>query len=148
LCAPPAAGVLPNWAEAINQPNLFAGADNLMVLVDTSVWINHLHAKDSDLETLLLETEVVCHPFIIGELACGGIKNRKTFLSLLSALPTSPVITQEEYLHFVESHRLMGKGIGFVDTHLLASARLSRISLWTADKNLNKIARDLKLSYT
>ncbi|OVE75941.1 VapC toxin family PIN domain ribonuclease [bacterium E08(2017)] len=118
-----------------------------MVLVDTSVWINHLHTKDSDLETLLLETEVVCHPFIIGELACGGIRNRKEILSLLSDLPASPVITQEEHLHFVESNRLMGKGIGFVDTHLLASARLSRVSLWTAEKNLIQIARDLKLSY-
>jgi len=118
-----------------------------MVLIDTSVWINHLHTKNLDLETLLLETQVVCHPFIIGELACGGIKNRKEFLSLLSDLPTSPVVTQEEYLHFVESNELMGKGIGFVDAHLLASTRLYRTTLWTADKHLQKVARNLKLSY-
>ena len=118
-----------------------------MVLVDTSVWVDHLHTGSPALETLLLEAEVVCHPFVIGELACGAIKNRKEVLSLLEALPTSPVITHEEFMHFVEAQNLVGKGIGFVDVHLLASAKLSRIQLWTEDKNLKKIARLLNLSY-
>lgn len=118
-----------------------------MVIVDTSVWVNHLRAGNPTLKMLLLEAEVVCHPFIIGELSCGRIKNRKEVLSLLQALPASPVITDQEFLHFLESHNLMGKGIGFVDVHLLASATLSRIQLWTEDKNLKQVALSLNLSY-
>ena len=118
-----------------------------MVLVDTSVWINHLSIGDPDLNRLLTECEVICHEFIIGELACGGIKNRKEFLALLDSLPASPVITHEEYMYLLEKEKLMGKGIGFVDIHLLASARLSCISIWTEDKNLKTVARSLKLSY-
>lgn len=119
-----------------------------MVLVDTSVWINHLNAGNTKLKTLLLEIEVVCHPFIIGELACGNIKNRKEVFSLLETLPVRPVVTDNEFRHFLEHHKLMGKGIGFVDIHLLAAARLSRVTLWTEDKNLMKVARQLNLSYT
>lgn len=118
-----------------------------MVLVDTSVWINYLHAGNSKLKTLLMETEVVSHPFIIGELACGNIKNRKEVFSLLDTLPSSMVVTNDEFLHFLEHHKLMGKGIGFVDIHLLASARISRIPIWTEDKNLKKIAKQLNLAY-
>jgi predicted nucleic acid-binding protein len=118
-----------------------------MVLVDTSVWINHFHADNPKLGTLLLEVEVVCHPFIIGELACGSIKNRKEVLSLLDTLPSSHVVTDSEFHHFLERNALMGKGIGFVDIHLLASAKLSKLPIWTEDKKLKKIARDLALSY-
>ena len=119
-----------------------------MVLVDTSVWINHLHTGNAKLKTLLLEIEVASHPFVIGELACGNIKNRKEVLSLLETLPVSHTVFDKEFRHFLEHHKLMGKGIGFVDIHLLASARLSRITLWTEDKNLKAIARQLNLSYT
>ncbi|MBN1675317.1 MAG: PIN domain-containing protein [Kiritimatiellae bacterium] len=118
-----------------------------MVLVDTSVWVNHLRAGNPALRTLLHDVQVVCHPFILGELACGGITNRRQVLALLEALPSSPVITHEEFMHFVESHLLMGRGIGFVDVHLLASARLSRVQLWTEDAKLKKVARALDLSY-
>lgn len=118
-----------------------------MVLVDTSVWINHFREDNPKLKALLLEIEVVSHPFIIGELACGNLKNRKEVLSLLETLPSSHVVTDGEFHHFLELHSLMGKGIGFVDIHLLASAKLSRIHIWTEDKNLKKVARNLNLSH-
>jgi predicted nucleic acid-binding protein len=92
--------------------------------------------------------EVVCHPYIVGELSCGNIKNRVEFLALLQALPMVPVITQEEFLHFVDSHKLMGKGVGFVDVHLLASSLLTGIPLWTQDTKLRSAATKLKLLYS
>ncbi len=118
-----------------------------MVLVDTSVWINYLHSGISMLEELLNDVEVATHSFIIGELLCGGIKKRKEFISLIQALPVTPVITNEEFIYFMESNKLSGKGIGFVDVHLLASSKLAQVPLWTADKNLLKIANSMKLSY-
>lgn len=118
-----------------------------MVIVDTSIWITHLRQGSRHLEELLLDAKVVCHPFIIGELACGNIKNRKELLALLQSLPMAPTVTQDELLYFIERNELMGMGIGFVDAHLLASARLSRIPLWTSDKRLKSAASDLKLSY-
>jgi len=119
-----------------------------MVLVDTSVWVAHFREGMPGLEHLLNEGEVIIHPFIIGELACGGIKNRKEILSLLHSLPISLVIELDEYLTFIESQRLIGKGIGFVDIHLLASALLESNFLWTRDKNLKSMAQKLKLSFT
>ncbi len=118
-----------------------------MVLVDTSVWINHFRDDNPKLRTLLQEVAVACHPFIIGELACGNLKNRKEVLTLLDTLPTSQVVNEEEFLHFMESNLLMGQGIGFVDVHLLASATLSKLPLWTEDKKLKKIADELDLSF-
>lgn len=116
-----------------------------MVIVDTSVWVSHLRRGNPALEKLLLEAEVVCHPFIVAELACGNITNRGEILSLLQALPMAPTVTQEEFLHFVDSQKLMGTGIGFVDVHLLASSRLSGIPLWTEDTKLKQAARKLNL---
>ena len=118
-----------------------------MVLVDTSVWVNHLRNSDNYLEKLLNNAEVVCHTYIIGELACGNIKNRKEIISLLRALPKVSSIEFEEFLYFIEQKQLNGKGIGFVDVHLLASARLSQIPLWTEDKNLQTAAEALGLDY-
>jgi len=118
-----------------------------MILVDTSVWINHFREGNKQLEKLLFEAEVMCHPFIIGELACGNIKNRTEILSLLLALPLSRTIDFNEYLFFIDKHKLMGRGIGFVDVHLLASAQLSGIVLWTMDKRLNSAAEQLNLAY-
>jgi predicted nucleic acid-binding protein len=119
-----------------------------MVLVDTSIWVNHLRKGDRHLEQLLLENQVVCHPFIIGELACGTIKNRSEILTLLQTLPISPTVDLAEYFFFVEQHSLYGTGIGFVDVHLLASAKLSDIPLWTEDMRLREVALTLKVSYT
>jgi predicted nucleic acid-binding protein len=96
-----------------------------------------------------LETEdVLLHPFIIGERACGEIRRRREILDLLGTLPSSVVATDEEVLHFIESHRLMGKGIGYLDAHLLASVTLTRAAtLWTRDKHLAAIAAQLRIGF-
>jgi hypothetical protein len=118
-----------------------------MILVDTSVWVNHLRKGDIQLKELLLNGEIVCHPFVIGELACGNIKNRYEILTLLQSLPETPTIDLAEYLYFIEQNHLSGIGIGFVDVHLLASAKLSGIPLWTNDKRLKETALKLKVFY-
>ena len=118
-----------------------------MVLVDTSVWINHLRTSDRHLENLLLNGEVFCHPHIIGEIACGNIKNRQEIISLLQELPQAPLVEFEEFLYFIDQNKLHGKGIGFVDIHLLASAKLGQIPLWTGDKRLQSASARLNLMY-
>lgn len=118
-----------------------------MVLVDTSIWVAHLRNGNRQLERLLMDVEVICHPFIIGELACGHIKNRHEILSLLKSLPLAPVLEFDEFLFFIDENSLMGIGIGFVDVHILASAKLSDTLLWTADNNLNSAAKKLSLNY-
>lgn len=116
-----------------------------MVLVDTSVWIEHLRLGSSGLEQLLNDGQVVCHPFIIGELACGNLKKRANILSLLLELPMAIRADDEEVVQFIEEHKLMGKGLGFVDIHLLVSAVLTEIPLWTLDKRLNDVSTRLHL---
>lgn len=118
-----------------------------MILVDTSVWVSHFREGNDGLVTLLTNGEVVCHPFIIGELACGHLTNRTTILSLLNALPTTVVAEPEEVLTFIENNHLMGRGLGYVDIHLLASALLARVSLWTLDKRLEQISGLFQLQY-
>ena len=118
-----------------------------MILVDTSVWVSHFREGNAGLATLLTNGEVVCHPFIIGELACGNLTNRTTILSLLKALPTTAVAEPEEILTFIENNHLMGRGLGYIDIHLLASALLARVSLWTLDKRLEQIAGLFHLQY-
>ena len=118
-----------------------------MVLVDTSVWIDHFQEGNTSLENLLIDMEVVCHPFIIGELACGNLKNRKEILSLLHSLPLASVLEHDEILYFIESKKLMGIGIGLIDVHLLASAQLAHASLWTFDKKLVSASNSLGISY-
>ena len=116
-----------------------------MILVDTSVWIDHLRRGDQDLKSLLNEGVVLCHPFVIGELACGNLKNRAEIRSLLAALPAAPVASHEEGLHLVADRNLAGKGLGWIDVHLLASALLSKCRLWTKDKALGAAAGSLKI---
>lgn len=118
-----------------------------MIIVDTSIWVTHLREGNSHLEELLLDTQVVCHAFIVGELACGNIKNRTEFLTLIQSLPMAPTITSDELLFFIERNKLMGAGIGFVDAHLLASAQLSKMPLWTSDKRLKSAATALEVAY-
>jgi len=118
-----------------------------MVLVDTSIWVAHLRHGDRQLERLLMDAEVICHPFIIGELACGNINNRNEILSLLKSLPLAPVLEFDEFLFFLDENQLMRIGIGFVDVHILASAKLAGSLLWTADKKLNSAAINLSLNY-
>jgi predicted nucleic acid-binding protein len=118
-----------------------------MVLVDTSVWVSHLRETRPALVDLLNDGEVACHPFIVGELACGNLTNRTTILSLLQALPSTIQAEHEEILSFVQDHDLMGKGLGYVDVHLLVSAVLTGCSLWTLDKKLEKAADTLHCRY-
>lgn len=105
-------------------------------LVDTSVWIDHLRGRTAELARALDEGVVLVHPFVCCELACVHLKRRAEILELLAALPAAPMATQEEALRFVEDHRLRGAGLGWVDVHLLAAARLAGARLWTADKAL------------
>lgn len=118
-----------------------------MVLVDTSVWISHLREGNKELETLLNNGDVMCHPFIMGELACGNIKNRIEILSLLRLLPVVIQAENEEVLQFIEANNLMGKGLGYIDMHLAASALLSGVPMWTLDKSLAKISKKLDIGY-
>lgn len=90
---------------------------------------------------------VLCHPFIVGELACGNLKNRKEIISLLQTLPIAVTADDEEVLQFIESGKLFGTGIGFVDAHLLASALLEKSSLWTDDAKLHRAAAKLDILY-
>jgi len=118
-----------------------------MILVDTSVWVSHLRNGNSKLGQLLNDGDVLCHPFIIGELACGNIKNRIEILSLLNALPKSDLLDNEELLLFIERNDLMGKGLGLIDIHLLASTVLSDAALCTLDTKLKHEAHILGMSY-
>jgi len=118
------------------------------VLVDTSVWIDHLRNKDEQLISLLKQNQVLMHPMIRGELACGCLHNRDQLLSLLKNLPQMPEATHDEALYCLEKHTLMGKGIGFIDLHLLASTFLAQNALlWTRDRRLNKLAQALNVSW-
>jgi len=117
-----------------------------VVLVDTSVWVAHLRQGAIGLEALLHDGLVVCHPFIVGELACGNLQNRSEILSLLQRLPGAIRAGHEEVMQFIEHSGLMGKGLGYIDMHLLASARLTGVPLWTLDKKLNEVAKKLGLA--
>jgi predicted nucleic acid-binding protein len=119
-----------------------------MVLVDTSVWVSHLRGGNHELATLLNNGDVMCHPFVVGELACGTMKNRTEILSLLQLLPMAVQVEHEEVLHFIETNSLMGKGLGYVDMHLSASAVLSQVSIWTLDKSFAKVNETLNISYS
>ena len=119
-----------------------------MILVDTSVWIDHLRTGDEELITLLTNNQVLVHPFITGELACGNLSNRGEVLKFMSDLPQSPVATDTEVLFFIDRHQLMGRGIGYIDAHLLAATTLADSALfWARDKRLVQVATDLKLAY-
>ena len=119
-----------------------------MVIVDTSIWVTHLRKGSRMLEKLLIDAEVMCHPFVIGELACGNLKNRNEIISLLQSLPMAPMIEFDEFLFFIDRNHLMGRGVGFVDVHLLASAQLIGVRLWTADKRLKSAADQLGLRFS
>lgn len=111
-----------------------------MILVDTSVWVDHLRKGNDALAALLLKAEVACHPMVIGELACGNLERREEVLALLHALPSTERVSDDEVLFFIEQHRLGGRGLGLVDMHLLASCALSAATLWTFDRRLQQAA--------
>ena len=119
-----------------------------MILVDTSVWVDHFRYEEPDLVSLLSRNRVLMHPMVIGELACGNLRNRDEVLGLLRGLPAILSATHDEVLFFIEQRRLMGRGIGYVDAHLLAAASLTGLAmLWTRDKRLMDVAVDLRLAY-
>lgn len=118
-----------------------------MILVDTSVWVSHFRKGEIGLTALLNEGHVACHSFIIGEIACGNLENRSEILSLFQALPMAVQAGHEEVMEFIETHHLMGKGLGYIDMHLLASAVLTDLSLWTFDRRLIEAAAKLKRQY-
>jgi len=115
-----------------------------VILVDTSVWVNHFRSGVDELASLLEEGEVLIHTHILGELACGNLRNRAEVLSLLHNLPRSLEATHDEVMEFIERRQVMARGIGYMDVHLLASTLLTPYaSLWTHDKRLARVARDL-----
>ena len=119
-----------------------------MILVDTSIWVDHLRDGDEQLAGLLERSQVVMHPFIVGEIACGSLAKRSSTLELLQDLPMAVVAETEEVLGYIERHRLHGKGIGYVDAHLLvATALTGGALLWTRDKRLLAAADDLGLAH-
>jgi predicted nucleic acid-binding protein len=118
-----------------------------MVLVDTSVWVEHLRSGSNGLESLLNNDSVVCHLFIVGELACGNLSNRVEIFTLLQALPQAIHAEHGEVMHFIENYSLMGKGLGYIDMHLLVSAILTKVPIWTLDKKLKEVSSKLGLEY-
>ena len=115
-----------------------------MVLVDSSVWVDHFHRTDTRLVELLEAGEVVSHSLVIGELACGQLSHRQTTLALLHALPRAPEASTSEVIALIENRRLFGLGLGIVDVHLLAAARLADATLWTKDRALADAANRLR----
>ena len=117
-----------------------------MLLVDTSVWIDHLRKGDNALADALQDNLVIMHPHVLGELALGNLKDRSAVLSLLQNLPEAVVATDEEVQTMIEEQSLFGRGIGYTDAHLLAAMRLTpEARLWTRDKRLSAIAGDMRL---
>jgi hypothetical protein len=115
------------------------------VLVDTSVWIDHLRKGNARLAGHLEGGEVLTHPCVIGEIACGNLSRRDEVLALLRSLPRVTTASDHEVFVFVERHRLAGSGIGWIDAHLLASAALAKARIWSLDARLDRIARRLGL---
>lgn len=118
-----------------------------MILVDTSLWIEHFRHVNSPILNLLENHSLCIHAWVIGELACGNFKNREKILFLLNGLPRLPTASEEQVLSFIERYQLMGCGIGYIDAHLLTATALNTVQLWTIDKRLKIIAEKLHLSY-
>jgi predicted nucleic acid-binding protein len=118
-----------------------------MVLVDSSVWIAHFRVRQPVLVDLLTDGQVLMHPFICGELACGNLKNRASLLSDLNALPQAHRVSDADAMHLLDIRTLWARGLGWVDVHLLAAALVSNCRFWTQDKRLHRAASEMALSY-
>ena len=117
-----------------------------MILIDTSVWIDHIRLPDINLQSLLQINGVLVHPYVIGEIALGSMRGREFVVRRLQALPEVVLAKHDEAMQFVETHKLFGTGLGYVDVHLLASCRLTPgASLWTRDKRLGEIAAQMHI---
>lgn len=114
-----------------------------MILVDTAVWIDHIRAKDPILSGFLGDGKVLVHSAVIVEIALGHLRHRELTVALLQALPQATIATDEEVMHLINTHASMGHGIGYVDIHLLASARLDGSTVWTRDKRLRAAAQEM-----
>jgi len=119
-----------------------------MVLVDTSVWVDHFRHGDQQLARSLEDGLVLIHPFVLGEIACGNLQKRTRILSDLQALPLAVSAQHAEVMHLLERHKLYGSGLSWIDVHLLASALLSHCRLWTLDARLAHAAATLRLRYS
>ena len=117
-----------------------------MILVDTSVWADHLRSPDKGMSHLLDGNKILTHPFVIEELACGHLPDRRAFLSLIHGLPQVPLATHHEVLGLIVNRKLFGTGLGSVDVHLLASALLANVKLWSRDKALIREAARLNVA--
>ncbi len=118
-----------------------------MILVDTSLWVNHLRTGVSELGDLLREDRITTHPFVIGELLCGNLRPDGTAIQMLEELHAVPVATDDEVVGLIRFRRLAGRGIGYLDAHLLASALLSDSLLWTVDSRLRNVAAELGVAF-
>jgi hypothetical protein len=119
-----------------------------VILADTSVWVDHLRKGDARLSSALERSVVFMHPFVVGELASGRMLNRGEVLQLLRSLPPAPVASDEEALRYIDDRELMGRGIGYVDVHLLASTALGGdLRLWSRARRLAEVASDLGLAF-
>lgn len=118
-----------------------------MILVDTSIWIDPLRKSNKHLKELLLDENVSMHQFILGELACGNFSNGIEIISLLMSLPKTKILANNEIINFIEIYHLYGIGLGLIDIHLLGSALLSNVKLWTKDKRLKSTAIKLDCAY-
>lgn len=117
-----------------------------MILVDTSVWIQHFRTAQAYLSDLLEQSRVLIHPFVVGEMACGTLRRRREVLSLLARLDPAPKASDGEALELIEARRLMGRGLGWVDVHLIASCLISSARLWTLDRRLKREAERLGIA--
>ena len=118
-----------------------------MTLIDSSIWIGHLRASDEILADLIERGQILTHPFVIGEIALGAIRNRDVVLEELEKLPSVPIADHAEVMSLIEGYRLYGRGVGYVDAHLLAAVRVWRgATLWTRDRRLLAVAEEMRIA--
>ena len=143
------AGCAPGRQRARPESAAKASADAGVIVVDTSIWVDHLRVGNASLAALLSDGRVLTHPFVIGELALGSFRQRRAVLADLSDLPEVVVATDAEVLSFIDRHSLFGRGVGYIDVHLLAAARLTAgAKLWTNDRRLHDVADAWGLAIT
>jgi predicted nucleic acid-binding protein len=118
-----------------------------VILADSSVWINHFRLRNSTLSALVEVNQIASHPFVVGELACGTLGRRAEVLRELRKLPIVRQAEHEEVLALVEARSLMGRGVGWIDAHLLTAALVERVPLWSADRRLHAVASELGVAY-
>nr|VFJ60242.1 MAG: hypothetical protein BECKFM1743C_GA0114222_102684 [Candidatus Kentron sp. FM]VFJ62368.1 MAG: hypothetical protein BECKFM1743A_GA0114220_103054 [Candidatus Kentron sp. FM]VFK13920.1 MAG: hypothetical protein BECKFM1743B_GA0114221_102993 [Candidatus Kentron sp. FM] len=120
-----------------------------MILVDTAIWVNHLHQRNEELSALLDNDAILIHPFVIGELACGSLRHRRRVLTGLHEIPSIDMVSNRGVMDFIERNALFSVGIGWIDAHLLAAtARTEGCQLWTRDKRLQFQAERLNISHS